>query len=149
MDVDIAYYVTYHCPRCKLELEAENGGWRGWLRCPGCGTPSLPPEILLGHPTTRRRVVQRGGEDAEVLVIGDDEAQIDPAADRPPLIEAPPSPLLSVLSMVFLTGLVMSLFILLIAYLDENQTLTAVFGFLSFVFFILLLRVPSRARRRR
>ena len=56
MDADIAYFVTYPCPDCRLELEAEHDGWQGWLRCPACGTPSLPPEILLGHPATMRRV---------------------------------------------------------------------------------------------
>ena len=63
------------------------------------------------------------------------------------LIAPPPSPMVGVLRMVFLTGLVMSLFILLIAYLDDNQRATTIFGALAIIFFLLLLRLPGRRTR--
>ncbi len=147
MDADIAYFVTYPCPNCHLELESELGGWEGWLRCPACGTPALPPEILLGHPNTRRRVREAQGDDQAVLAIGDEASANAPAADPSALIGPPPSTIVSVLRMIFLTGLVMSLFLLLIAYLDGNQRAAGIFGSLAVVFFLLLLRMPGRRRR--
>lgn len=147
MDADIAYFVTYPCPQCHLELEAEHGGWRGWLRCPACGTPSLPPEILLGHPTTMRRVRGLLADGAALKMPAEtpDEVRIP---DAPIVISTPPSPLVGALRLVFLTGLVMSLFILLIAYLEDNQNAAGIFGGLAIVFFLLLLRLPGRNRRR-
>jgi hypothetical protein len=147
VDSEIAYVVTYQCPRCKVELEAELGGWRGWQRCPACGTPSLPPDILLGHPATMRRVREMGGDDAAIVGIGADDQDGITTPDRPDLIATPPSPLVGALRLVFLTGMVMSLFILLIAYLDENQSATGIFGTLAIVFFLLLLRVPAARRK--
>ena len=128
MDADIAYFVTYPCPQCRLELEAEHGGWQGWLRCPACGTPSLPPEILLGHPATMRRV---RGIDERRRGPRDRRRRPGRIAERPDpsaLLGEPPSPMVSALRLVFLTGLVMSLFILLIAILDDNQLATSIFG---------------------
>ena len=144
MDSDIAYFVTYPCPRCKVELESEHGGWQGWLRCPACGMPALPPEILLGHPTTRRRV--RETLDDDVLIIADDAAALDGVAPPDPsiLIGPPVSSLVTTLRLIFLAGLVMSLFLLLIGYLDQNQRATAIFGSLSIVCFLLLLRTSGR-----
>ena len=149
MDADIAYFVTYPCPQCRLELEAEHDGWAGWMRCPACGTPSLPPEILLGHPATMRRVRGLSRDDDAVLVIGADATDGPTNPDTSALLGAPPSALVSALRLVFLTGLAMSLFILLIAYLDDNQTATTIFGSLAVVFCLLHLRLPARGKKRR
>lgn len=147
MESDIAYFVTYPCPHCNLELEAEHGGWQGWLRCPSCGTPSLPPEILLGHPATMRRIrgLEEDNDAAPATGAEDPDGPGGPEATA--LIAPPASPLVGVLRMVFLTGLVMSLFILLIAYLDDNQRATLIFGVLAIIFFLLLLRLPGRKGR--
>jgi hypothetical protein len=149
VDADIAYFVTYPCPGCKVELESQHGGWGGWLRCPSCGMPSLPPEILLGHPTTRRRVRDFGGDD--VLIIEADDGVPPRAAPPDPatLIGPPTSPAISALRLVFLTGLVISLFLLLIAYLDENTQISSIAGSLSIIFFLLLLRASGPRRRGR
>lgn len=144
---DIAYFVTYPCPNCKLELESEHGGWEGWVRCSACGTPALPPEIMLGHPNTQRRVREMGSDDGAVVVIGADPPEDAEPQDPSALIVTPASTLVSVLRMIFLTGLVMSLFLLLIAYLDQNQRATGIFVSLSVIFFLLLLRMPGRPRR--
>jgi hypothetical protein len=147
VDADIAYFVTYPCPRCHVELESEHGGWQGWLKCPVCETPALPPEFLLGHPAVRRRVRAAVG-DRGVIVIGDEAPDGAPASAASAAIEAAPSTLVNTVRLVFITGLVTSLFLLLIAFIDQNTRATYIFGALSFVFFLLLLRMPARRRRR-
>jgi hypothetical protein len=149
VDSDIAYFVTYPCPQCRLELETQHGGWQGWLRCPGCGAPSLPPEILLGHPATMRRVRELAGDDDSILVIGADAPDGPNTPDTSALIGEPPSALVSSLRLLFLTGMVISLFILLISFLDDNQIVTGFSSVLALTFFLLLLRLPDRRRRRR
>jgi len=141
VDSEITYYVTYACPQCKTELEAKHGGWQGWLRCPICGAPSLPPEILLGHPQTRRQV---GDSPETAAPEAIDQPKLGSALERVwvPASSSPTSPL----RLIFLTGLTLSLFLLLVAYIDQKKQTTAIFGFLSIVFFLLLLRTPrSRA----
>ena len=64
------------------------------------------------------------------------------------LIGPPVSSLVTTLRLIFLAGLVMSLFLLLIGYLDQNQRATAIFGSLAIIFFLLLLRMPTRRRNR-
>jgi hypothetical protein len=41
------------------------------------------------------------------------------------------------------TGLIVSLFLLLVAYLDRSSQSSAIFGFLTVLFFLLLLRLPK------
>jgi hypothetical protein len=41
------------------------------------------------------------------------------------------------------TGLVVSLFLLLVGYLDRSSQNSAIFGFLTVLFFLLLLRLPK------
>jgi hypothetical protein len=148
VDADIAYFVTYPCPRCKVELESEHGDWQGWLRCPACGLPSLPPEFLLGHPAVRRRVRETGGGEAPIVIVADDAPDGAPASAPSSVIAEPPSTLANTLRLVFISGLVTSLFLLLIAFIDENHRAGYIFGALSVVFFLLLLRMPARRRGR-
>ena len=44
--------------------------------------------------------------------------------------------------LIVLTGLVVSVFLLLVAYVDRSSQSSAVFGFLTILFFLLLLRLP-------
>src|SRR6516164_7168620 len=37
---------AYPCPHCQTMLEPPEEPWRGWVRCPQCGQPGLPPERL-------------------------------------------------------------------------------------------------------
>jgi hypothetical protein len=139
----VIYFVPYSCPRCKAELEVQYGGWEGWRRCPACGHPSLPPEVLFGHPTTRRRV--QGGE--EILETPDSVAPEESnGPEKPPIIESSPSAGLGPLRLTFIAGLVISLFLLLVFYLDQKQELIGIFGTLAIIFFLLVLRNPSRHR---
>jgi hypothetical protein len=142
VESQVTYYVSYSCPRCKAELEVQHGSWQGWRLCPACGLPSLPPELLFGHPTTRRRVL---GRDDEPILLNDVSLPEDSIAlDRAQIVLAPPSGVFSGLRVFFLIGLVVSLFLLLLFYLDQNQQLTGIFGALSFIFFLLMLRSPMR-----
>jgi hypothetical protein len=135
VDSETRYFITYPCPKCKTELEVEHGGWQGWLRCPVCGVASLPPEFLLGHPLTRRHVVDPDESGAATTADEAESAVTDPARLTRP---APTS----ALRLIFLTGLTLSLFLLLIAFIDQKKQTTAIFGFLSITFFLLLLRTP-------
>jgi hypothetical protein len=47
--------------------------------------------------------------------------------------------------LVFTTGLVLSLFLALIGFLDHNTTNTAIFGVLSIAFCLMLLRSKRRS----
>jgi hypothetical protein len=140
----VIYFVPYSCPRCKAELEVQYGGWEGWRRCPACGSPSLPPEVLFGHPMTRRRV-QGDGETVEVADAAAPEEPLK--SEESPIIETAPSTAFSGLQLVFITGLVISLFLLLIFYLDQKQELIGIFGTLAIIFFLLTLRGSGRSRR--
>ena len=137
MNSEIASTVTYPCPRCKTELQADPEGWQGWLRCPICGVPSPPPKRPVRLSVRIRR---KSGTEAGALTATMDEPDGVPSANRVQLAE-PPSHT-NPLRLIFLTGLTLSVFLLLIAYIDQNRQTTAIFGFLSIVFFVLLLRTP-------
>jgi hypothetical protein len=47
--------------------------------------------------------------------------------------------------LIVTTGLIVSAFLLLIAYLDRSSYNSAIFGCLTVVFFLLLLRMPRKA----
>jgi hypothetical protein len=46
--------------------------------------------------------------------------------------------------LIVTTGLIVSAFLLLIAYLDRSSHNSAIFGCLTVVFFLLLLRTPRK-----
>jgi hypothetical protein len=104
-----------------------------------CGVPSLPPEIPLGHPMVRRRVREPA---ADVALNVTDAALEESSVLERPQIGTVSSPV-SALRLIFLTGFVLSLFLLLMAYIEQNQQTTGIFGFLSIGFFLLLLRTPT------
>lgn len=70
---EIAFIVSYRCPRCQAALEATTSRLAEWLRCPKCGRASLPPDVL-----PRRPVVQPLDEDT--LIIGP-EFGVDASSD--------------------------------------------------------------------
>ncbi len=144
MESQVIYFVSYSCPRCKAELEVQHESWQGWRRCPACGLPSLPPELLFGHPSTRRRVL---GRDDDPIILNDVNLPEDSLAlDRSQIVVSSPSSVFNALRVVFFIGLVVSLFLLLLFYLEQRQEFTGICGVLAFIFFLLLL-VPGRRRR--
>ncbi|MDR3620049.1 MAG: hypothetical protein P4L85_11920 [Paludisphaera borealis] len=44
MRMQQTHRASYDCPHCREPLEARAGPWRGWLLCPRCGRPGMPPE---------------------------------------------------------------------------------------------------------
>ena len=138
MDSDIAYFVTYPCPGCKLRARGRAcrlGGMAATARRAACRP--CRPEILLGHPKTRRR---REGDRRGRRPDHRGRRRCAPGAIGPApsaRITPPTSPVLGALRLVFLTGLVISLFLLLIAYLDENTRITSIAGSLAIIFFLL------------
>jgi hypothetical protein len=146
VDSENAGLVTYCCPRCQTELDARQPGWNGWLRCPVCGMPSLPPELEPEPPSFRRdATVNAPNPDGDVTVASD-EAERSKAVDQTPFLRQ--SAHTSPLRLVLITGLTLSLFLLLIAYVDQNRQTTAIFGFLSIAFFLALLCTPRKSGTR-
>jgi hypothetical protein len=139
---EIVFIDTYSCPHCRAELETGFDDWQGWQRCPTCGLPSLPPE-----PAGSRLVRRTGG----VVKVGDDVLVISAApenvagADASASAVAVPPTHIGPARLVFRTGLLVSLGLMLIFYLDRNTTNATIFGFLAIVFFLMLLRI-SRSR---
>ena len=139
MSEEIQFIDTYSCPRCRAELETRFNEWQGWQRCPACGMLTLPPE----PPRWRnpQPPVGRPKGRGDVLVIADspdlfaDPNQAAPAVARPTH--------LSPARLVFRTGLFVSLGLMLIFFLDQKTTNTAIFGFLAVVFFVLLVRLSA------
>src|SRR5262245_3704802 len=117
MESEITYFASYSCPHCKAELEARQGGWSGWLRCPSCGVPSLPPELMFARPQIRHWTQDPNNEDGEIMVIAA-PPEGSAAPDRASLAGSSP---ISALRLIFLTGFILSLFLLLIAFVDQQK----------------------------
>jgi hypothetical protein len=140
MSSEISYFVSYACPNCRTRLEAPSTGWDGWLRCPVCKWPSLPPEIMVDHLETRRRTTRPNVKDA-ILVI---PASLEGALELDSLAtdSAGRSSHTTPARLIFTTGFALSLFLVLVAYLDEKMGRMTIFGILSIGFFFLLVRSP-------
>jgi hypothetical protein len=142
MAAPIMQSANYPCPNCHLPLEAKPGSWQGWLLCPRCGLPSLPPEHVRSSPRQSRPPAKR-----EVVSAG----SAAPALSRPEqtaAVTAPRAPRTdraatsSATRLIVSTGLIVSLCLLLVGYLDRSSQNSAIFGFLTIFFFLLLLRLP-------
>ena len=143
MSSEIVFIDSYSCPRCRAQLATQYEVWEGWLRCPTCGLPSLPPEP--------QRVRTPRQPNARMIAPGDRPAiNESPELFMDPDYLAPGVPIpahISPARLVFRTGLLVSLGLMLIFFLDQNTTNTAIFGFLAVVFFILLLRLSANRSR--
>jgi hypothetical protein len=141
---DIVFIDTYLCPHCRSELEAGPEFWQGWLRCPACSRPSLPPSpVTLPH---LRRAQVRTSRPPDLLFISESGSRTITADTEDNEPELPLPTRFSPARLVLTTGLALSLFMGLVAYLDSNTVNMAIFGFLSLIFFVMLLR--NRTRRR-
>jgi hypothetical protein len=140
VSADIVFVDSYLCPQCRAELEAGPHGWRGWLRCPACGCPSLPPQPVMLRIGPRPKA--RPSRPPEVLFISESGSQIiqELPEDQSRAVSTHFSPARLVLT----TGLALCLFMAFVAFLDNRTINTAIFGFLSIVFFVMLLRTSPR-----
>jgi hypothetical protein len=129
---------TYSCLNCRAELEAKLGAWDGWLRCPACGRVSLPPEPV-GLPNESQPPA------AASALNGVPEPAFTPGPDVPlefRRVAAGRMAHTSLARLIFTTGLVLCLLLSLIYFIDFKPIPLGIFGFLSIVFFLLLLRTP-------
>ena len=141
MSSEMVFIETYSCPHCRAELETGFNDWQGWQRCPRCGLACLPPE-----PTGSRsgRQPWSGSKVADDdLVIADSSENLSDAEPVAPVFGGRPAHI-GPARLVFRTGLLVSLGLMLIFYLDRNTINSAIFGCLSIVFFLLLLRISAR-----
>jgi hypothetical protein len=139
---EIVFIDTYSCPHCRAELETGFDDWHGWQRCPTCGLPSLPPK------PAGSRLTRSSGDGVEVaadVLVITDEPEIVTGADEAAAAVAVPPAHIGPARLVFRTGLLVSLGLMLIFYLDKNTTNATIFGFLAIAFFLMLLRI-SRSR---
>jgi hypothetical protein len=141
MTPEIRYLVSYACPNCRRLLEARSTGWDGWLRCPVCNCPSLPPEIMLDGGEARRRAAAQQAFDDSVLIIAE-SPETPFERDSSATVDLGRPSHTTPARLIFTTGLALSLFLVLVAYLDDRMGRMAVFGLLSIGFFMLLVRSP-------
>src|SRR5208337_1986402 len=136
--------VSYSCPHCQVLLEVPDKPWRGWVLCPDCGLPCLPPERLT-LPHSRKRSVARQPQVPQDLVPEQTGSLKEPA----PMVKlsvprARQSTSSSATRLIVSTGLLVSAILLRVAYLDRSSHSLAIFGTLTVIFLILLLRMPRR-----
>jgi hypothetical protein len=120
VDSDITFIVTYRCPTCQAALEARTSEAHTWLRCPKCGRASLPPEYVRTPPPRRHAP----GED--ILVIGPDA--VDP---RRAVSESAHSG--SGRRIAMAVGMLISVGMLIVSFLDGNPTNVGIFGVTTIV----------------
>jgi hypothetical protein len=128
---------TYSCPHCRAELETGFDDWQGWQRCPTCGLACLPPEPTGSRSGRQPRARSKVADD--ILAISDTRENLTDAEPVAPTFSGRPAHI-GPARLVFRTGLLVSLGLMLIFYLDRNTINSAIFGCLAVVFFLLLLR---------
>jgi hypothetical protein len=137
-------FVAYHCPHCGVALQAEDDGWSGWRRCPACARLALPPKVdprVRLNRSSNRNAASSAGGSAEVDGIAAPE---DAVPEQ--FAQTGSSPAIGPARVIFRTGLILSLALVLISYLDQNSRNAAIFGALAVIFFFLLLRLPRKRR---
>ncbi len=140
MSSEMVFIETYSCPHCRAQLETGFNDWQGWQRCPTCGLACLPPEPPGLRSTQQSAARSTVAED--ILVISDSPEKLADAEPVAPAFGGRPSHI-GPARLVFRTGLLVSLGLMLIFYLDRNTMNAAIFGCLSVVFFLLLLRISG------
>ncbi len=133
--------VTYSCPHCRAQLEAQFDGWDGWMRCPACGRASLPPEPVNFGDATRGVGVPNSDDTAPASAHS---AAVPTILEDPGQNLALSSDYTSPARLIFTTGCVSSFVLALLAFLDMRPVPAAIFGFLTVTFFLMLLRRPRK-----
>lgn len=142
--------VRYDCPHCRAKLEWIVGRWGGWVSCPACASPGLPPAPRLVVPTPRmvaREGVRAGaGLRAEQwIAAGDVPDPAWPSWSRGLVLPKPrtqqePKARRAALAV----GLAISLFLLLVAYLDQNTSLSGLALLVALVCFWGRMKLAER-----
>jgi len=143
---ELMSYSRYSCPHCRLLLEARTGRWQGWVTCPNCGLAGLPPKrVTISRDIRRPLVVRQPASYAEIGIRSNGLTQepASPASSTTPRRRR--SPASGAPRVVASTGLFVSAFLMLIAYLDRSHSRLAIFGGLTFIFLVAVLRMtPPR-----
>lgn len=122
--------VRYECPHCRAKLEWTIGRWGGWVACPICERASEPPTPRLVFPTPRE-VAREGarpgaGLRAEQWIAAGDVPDVAwPSWSRGVALPRPrtqPEPRARRTALA--VGLAISLFLLLVGLLDQNNQLS-------------------------
>ena len=148
MATETLIYPRYSCPHCGVSLEARIDRWQGWVSCPSCGGAGLPPERVRIRTRERRRHESSGQLPPEAKAIERNHGlSHEPTAwvpASPP--RQPSSPASSAPRLIASTGLFVSAFLMLVAYLDRSTHNLAIFGCLTVISLLALLRIRSRSR---
>jgi hypothetical protein len=135
---------SYACPHCRHLLEDPDTRWRGWLLCPHCGLPFLPPERLKGRQLRKRSVALDPEVTRELAV---EQASTSREFATTTISAAPRAGRLASSSaprLIIPTGLFVSAFLLLVAYLDRSSHRMAIFGLSTVIFFLLQMIITHR-----
>ena len=135
---------TYTCPHCRADLVSGSDRWSGWQRCPVCGLSSLPPEPDGHHLPLRKRARAEAPQD--VMEITDPDGEVLSNGDPMRTQVTGRSPHTSPTRLIFKTGLLASVTLTFVAFLDHRTTHSMVFGSLSVVFLLLVLGGPGSRR---
>jgi hypothetical protein len=141
VSTEIDFIETYACPHCRANLVSGSNGWSGWQRCPVCGLASLPPEPEWHDLPVKTRAAREAAKD----VLVDSDSDLDNLSNADPLRpqEAGRSARMSPTRLIFKTGLLASVALTFIAFLDHRTTHSVIFGCLAFIFLLLVLGGPG------
>jgi len=137
--------VRYDCPHCRVGLASVVGRWRGWLLCPACGKPGLPPAPLrarYSYHQARTLSPEGAGLRAEAWIAsGDLPDENWPLWSRgAPIRPSRPSRRESLVRTFIAAGLIVSLFCLLVGYLDRSGGVAGFGGLGTLIFLWLRVR---------
>lgn len=139
---------SYSCPGCSALIQARDERWRGWVRCPRCGTPALPPDrVPAPQPAEPAARLSAAPENGPVILIEGAPTASDSLV-RKALTPPVPEPRSTAALLIVSTGLFVSAFLLLNAYLDRSVQSMSLFGTLAVVFLIVLVRLRMVRSRR-
>jgi hypothetical protein len=138
---EIGVYPSYPCPHCHALLEPCQEDWHGWVSCPQCGLPGLPPAQVRSPKASRRPVARQsslfeGAARKADGMLGEPAPPAGSPSSRKGQSQTSSAPLLIVSS-----GLFVSAFLLLVAYLDRSTQNMSLFGTLTIVFLVVLVRM--------
>ena len=147
MAMEITVSPSYTCLHCHALIRAGDDFWQGWVRCPRCDRPGLPPQPVRVLKTPRRPASPPpppGQESSQKIdgLLHEPAALARPAGGVPVSSQVSTAP-----GLILTTGLFVSLFLLLNAYLDHRVQSMLLFGTLAVVFLIVLLRMKLSGGR--
>jgi hypothetical protein len=131
---------TYSCPHCGVELEAPASRWDGWVRCPSCARTFLPPEP---ERLPRGMSASAAASSVDGIQPNDGSTVASPEFEATGVFTGRHVST-SGARLVFITGLVLCMFLSLIFFLVHEPGKLGIFGALSIGFFLLLLRNPRK-----